>query len=79
MESENFPTLPTVDGSKRIASLITKCCQRDADLRPEFYQIAKKLQSVISSETRSKAPNENAAEADEPLLSPQDDGSKDET
>jgi len=41
--------LPPLDGSKRISSLIKKCCQRSVNDRPEMKQIMKKLQSILAS------------------------------
>ncbi|CAK8680464.1 unnamed protein product, partial [Clavelina lepadiformis] len=46
---EDPPKLPSLDGSKRITSLINKCCHPDPEERPDIRQITRKLQSIIGS------------------------------
>lgn len=76
-QSEHPPTLPPLDNSKRITSLITKCCHPSPESRPEFHQIVRKLQSILGSEPRTAAasvasesskPNDLADDATGPLL-----------
>ena len=60
LQSNNPPTLPPLEGSKRISSLIKKCCQRSPKDRPEIRQIMKKLQSILAS---GDVPDDKSTEA----------------
>ena len=77
MQSECPTTLPTIDGSKRIASLISTCCQQDPNTRPEFQQIVKKLQSVLRTESKAKSVDESVIDVHEPLLTQDEDDPED--
>ena len=53
MRSEtSMPKLPSLDSSRRITSLINKCCQRLPSDRPDIRQIARKLHSITTEKQK---------------------------
>ena len=60
LNSDQPPSLPPLDGSKRITSLIKKCCHARPTDRPEMKQITRKLQSILAS---GDAPDDKCTEA----------------
>ena len=53
MRSESsMPKLPSLDSSRRITSLINKCCQRLPSDRPDIRQIARKLHSITTDKQK---------------------------
>nr|XP_039251834.1 inactive tyrosine-protein kinase 7-like [Styela clava] len=74
MQEGHLPTLPPLENSKRITSLISKCCHENPASRPEFHQIVKKLQSILGLDAKSEKPavtssRETEVDVEQPLLS----------
>uniref|UniRef100_H2ZF87 Receptor protein-tyrosine kinase n=1 Tax=Ciona savignyi TaxID=51511 RepID=H2ZF87_CIOSA len=52
MQSNQVPSLPALESTKRITSLINKCCHSSPSNRPEMKQISRKLESITSGEVK---------------------------
>nr|XP_018669704.1 inactive tyrosine-protein kinase 7-like [Ciona intestinalis] len=57
IRSNQTPTLPALESTKRITSLINKCCHASPSNRPEMKQISKKLQSITGGEVKQNGAN----------------------
>ena len=68
MNDDSFGTsvrLPTVKSSRRINSLINKCCQILPSNRPDIKPIKKKLHSIISQKIHDEGDEKNTSDYDD--------------
>ena len=65
LHCDSPPVLPALENSKRITSLIKKCCQINPRDRPDIKQIMRKLKSIVgSSEKSGDVTNEESCKSD---------------
>jgi len=68
LNDDSFGTsvrLPTVKSSRRINSLINKCCQILPSNRPDIKPIKKKLHSIISQKIHDEGDEKNTSDYDD--------------